>query len=225
MTMVSAIGSSPSLLDGLAALTRVGIGRPSGAGRPATARTAAPTPFRTADRVEISPAAASAAPATAAAAPEPSCDCNEGPDGLTDEERAQVRNLEQRDHSVRSHEHAHKGAGGAHAGGISYSYETGPDGRRYAVGGEVPIDVAPVEGDPAATIRKMQQIRRAALAPADPSAADRAVAAKAQQTAQEAQAEQSNPDAAAGRGAYRSAAARYGAPTRSRKPELIDVIA
>ena len=33
----------------------------------------------------------------------------------------------------------------------------------------MPIDVAPIPGDPAATVQKMEQVRRAALAPADPA--------------------------------------------------------
>jgi predicted lipid-binding transport protein (Tim44 family) len=45
-----------------------------------------------------------------------------------------------------------------------------------------------VEGDPEATIRKMQAVRKAALAPAHPSAQDRSVASRASQ--QEAKARQ-----------------------------------
>jgi len=41
------------------------------------------------------------------------------------------------------------------------------------------IDVAAVEGDPAATIDKMDVVKAAALAPAEPSAQDRRVAALA----------------------------------------------
>jgi hypothetical protein len=65
-------------------------------------------------------------------------------------------------------------------GGATYQFVRGPDGRSYAVGGEVSIDVS--EGNtPQETIRKAQQIRAAALAPQDPSAQDRAVAARATQ--------------------------------------------
>jgi hypothetical protein len=64
-------------------------------------------------------------------------------------------------------------------GGASYSFKTGPDGKRYAVGGEVHIDCSPVDGDPRATIRKAQRVQRAALAPAQPSGQDQAVAASA----------------------------------------------
>ena len=51
------------------------------------------------------------------------------------------------------------------------------------------IDVAPVAGDPQATVQKMQQVRAAALAPAEPSAADRRIAAQAAQQQVQAQAE------------------------------------
>ncbi len=90
--------------------------------------------------------------------------------------------LRQRDKEVRAHEAAHVAAGGPYVrGGPAYQYTRGPDGRMYAVGGEVQIDTAPVPGDPEATVAKMQAVRRAALAPARPSAQDRAVAAKAAQ--------------------------------------------
>ncbi len=108
---------------------------------------------------------------------------------LDEQEQREIRELQQRDRSVRAHEQAHKAAAGPHAGPVSYSYTTGPDGRRYAVSGEVPIDVSPVEGDPQATIDKMQQVRRAALSPAEPSDADRQVAARAQELERAAQAE------------------------------------
>jgi hypothetical protein len=58
----------------------------------------------------------------------------------------------------------------------------------YAVGGEVKIDTAP-ERDPEDTIRKMQQVRKAALSPTQPSAQDRSVAAQASQIEAEAKAE------------------------------------
>ncbi len=72
--------------------------------------------------------------------------------------------------------------------GASYQYTTGPDGKRYAVAGEVTIDSFVVSDTPQATITKMQQVRRAALAPAEPSAQDRSVATSASQ--KEAQARQ-----------------------------------
>jgi hypothetical protein len=101
-----------------------------------------------------------------------------------------IRELKQRDSEVRAHEAAHlAAAGGIATSGASFSYQQGPDGARYAIGGEVSIDTSPVSGDPAATIRKADTIRRAALAPAQPSGPDLAAAASATAMAAQAQAE------------------------------------
>jgi len=106
---------------------------------------------------------------------------------LSEEEQEQIEQLKQRDQEVRRHEAAHKAAAGGFAtGGPVFEYQKGPDGKRYAVGGHVSIDTSPVEGDPQATIQKMQVIRQAALAPGDPSSQDRAVAASAARKAQQA---------------------------------------
>lgn len=102
-----------------------------------------------------------------------------GAESPEEEHAEQIRSLKQRDAEVRAHEQAHAAAGGAFAGAPSYSYQRGPDGHRYAVGGEVSIDVSAIAGDPEATIQKMQQVKRAAMAPRDPSDADRAIAASA----------------------------------------------
>jgi hypothetical protein len=100
---------------------------------------------------------------------------------LSDEEKQQVAELKKRDTEVKAHEQAHMAAGGGLVqSGASYQYQNGPDGKQYAVGGEVKIDLSP-ERTPEATIRKMQQVRRAALAPAQPSGTDRSVAAQAAQ--------------------------------------------
>ncbi len=113
----------------------------------------------------------------------------QGMQQLSAQERARLQRLQQRDRQVRAHERAHVAAGGRYVrGGARYQYQTGPDGRRYAVGGEVSID-ASKEPTPEATIRKAQAVKRAALAPAQPSAQDRAVAAKAAQMEREARAE------------------------------------
>ncbi len=113
---------------------------------------------------------------------------------LSDAEQRDVARLRQRDAEVRRHEQAHVSAGGPYVQGrANYEYTQGPDGRRYATGGEVGIDVSP-ERTPEATIRKMQVVRRAAMAPADPSPQDRMVAAQASQTEQEARAEKVKND-------------------------------
>ena len=99
---------------------------------------------------------------------------------LSEEEQRNVRELKQRDREVRAHEAAHLAAAGRYAtGGASFEYERGPDGRSYAVGGEVGIDTSPVPNDPQATIQKARVIKTAALAPADPSTTDRKVAVDA----------------------------------------------
>ncbi|WP_068824613.1 putative metalloprotease CJM1_0395 family protein [Pseudomonas sp. BMS12] len=102
------------------------------------------------------------------------------------QEELELAGLVSRDREVRAHEQAHAAVGGGYAGAPTYTFRSGPDGKRYAVGGEVGIDTSPVPNDPAATLRKMEVVIRAALAPAEPSAQDRSVAAQA--TAQAAQA-------------------------------------
>ncbi len=109
---------------------------------------------------------------------------------LTEEEQNEVRELKARDREVRAHEQAHRAAGGQYiTHGATYSYQQGPDGQRYATGGEVGIDASPVSGDPEATIRKMQTVRAAALAPASPSGQDQQIAAQATQQAAQARAD------------------------------------
>ena len=112
-------------------------------------------------------------------------------ENLSTEEKQVVNDLKRRDAEVKAHEAAHMAAGGGIVqGGASYEYQTGPDGKMYAVGGEVHIDVTP-ERTPEGTIRKMQQVRAAALAPAQPSGTDRAVAAQATQIEAQARMERS----------------------------------
>jgi len=104
----------------------------------------------------------------------------EGPDGLTDPERQQVRELQRTDADVRRHEQAHAAVGGPYAGAPRYQFATGPDGKQYAVSGQVSIDASPIPGNPQATIQKLRIVQRAALAPGEPSGQDRQVAATAQ---------------------------------------------
>ncbi len=109
---------------------------------------------------------------------------------LTPEEQRKLQELRQRDTEVRNHEQAHVAAGGQYVTRApTYEYEIGPDGRRYAVGGEVKIDVSEVPDDPEATIEKARVVQRAALAPVDPSPQDRQVAADAAVMEREARAE------------------------------------
>ncbi|THB75081.1 MAG: hypothetical protein D6B28_01005 [Gammaproteobacteria bacterium] len=100
---------------------------------------------------------------------------------LTDSEKQMINELRIRDREVRAHEQAHKAVAGNLAGPVQYSFQTGPDGKKYAIGGEVDIDTSSVPGNPEATARKAEQIIRAAYAAAEPSPQDRRVAAAAQQ--------------------------------------------
>ncbi|SMH58750.1 putative metalloprotease CJM1_0395 family protein [Azospirillum agricola] len=97
---------------------------------------------------------------------------------LSAEAQQQVQKLKQTDANVRQHEAAHQAAGGGHAGAASFTHARGPDGKSYAVAGEVPIDIS-AESEPSATIAKMEQVKAAALAPSDPSPQDLRVAAQA----------------------------------------------
>lgn len=105
-----------------------------------------------------------------------------GPNGkkLSDEQKKAVQELKNIDAKVKAHETAHLAAGGGLVrGGATYKYEKGPDGQQYAVAGEVKLDTSADSDKPNETIQKMETVKRAALAPADPSAQDRSVAAAA----------------------------------------------
>ncbi len=102
--------------------------------------------------------------------------------------RAELTRLQNRDREVRAHEQAHLSTAGRWATtGPSYIYQAGPDGKRYAVGGEVGISTSPVPNDLEATIAKARQVRAAALAPARPSGQDLRIAAEASSMEQRAQ--------------------------------------
>jgi hypothetical protein len=98
---------------------------------------------------------------------------------LTPDQQAQLAKLIARDRQVRAHEASHLAAAGSLArGGARFSYERGPDGKMYAVGGEVDIDTSPGR-TPEETLSKARRIKAAAGAPGDPSPADNSVASNA----------------------------------------------
>lgn len=149
---------------------------------------------------------------------------------LTPEERKAVEKLKERDREVRRHEMAHLAGSGGHArGGARYEYETGPDGRSYAVGGHVDIDMSPVRGNPQATLQKAMAVQRAALAPAEPSGADQAVAAAAAGMAREAVRELAERKSGAGKtgSADPASEARRNpyAPARPETGRIVDAFA
>ena len=144
----------------------------------ARASLAAPNSARAADSRAAAAAAADGASRPAAKT-----------DELTAQEQQQVLQLKQIDRQVRAHEQAHLSVGGDLVrGGASFTYQTGPDQQRYAVAGEVSIDVSPAS-TPQETLPKAAHIRAAALAPADPSVQDQSVAAQAERMAGEARIE------------------------------------
>ncbi len=100
----------------------------------------------------------------------------------------EIQKLKSIEQKVIAHEMAHKIVGGQYAGPMQYKYARGPDNRMYIVGGEVAIDVSEAP-TPEETIKKMMQVQRAALAPADPSPQDKAVAIKAAMQLQKARLE------------------------------------
>ncbi len=98
---------------------------------------------------------------------------------LTKGEEMQISKLKARDAEVRAHEAAHLAvAGNLAAGGASYTYQQGPDGKMYAIGGEVPINLS--QGStPEETAANMRKVRAAALAPSNPSGQDLKIASTA----------------------------------------------
>ena len=137
-------------------------------------------------------------------------------------EQAEIRELATRDREVRAHEQAHMAVGGQYAGGVSYDYSRGPDGRLYATGGSVSIDISPVAGDPAATISKMQQVQRAALAPAEPSGQDRVVAAQAAQLIAQARSEIASASGTDGATSRTAGSREQGAEEQPANAEQVD---
>jgi hypothetical protein len=89
-----------------------------------------------------------------------------------------IAELERTEREVIAHENAHKAAAGRFGGPVHYFYTTGPDGKRYISGGEVPVHT-PATNDPEEALRNARQVMSAALAPGDPSGQDIAAAASA----------------------------------------------
>ena len=161
----------------------------------------------------------------AEAAADPEAGTSSSPAGdsqeLSEEEQREVEKLKDRDREVRAHEQAHVAAAGPYSrGGPKYEYERGPDSRRYAVGGEVGIDTSPVEGDPEATIQKARVVKRAALAPAEPSGQDRQVAAEASRMETEARREIAKRDRDDGSASGPTQAAASDTATEVEDPEV-----
>ena len=74
----------------------------------------------------------------------------DNPTELTKEEQRVVQKLRRQDTEVRRHERAHAAAAGPYGSPPTFQYTRGPDGKFYAISGEVKIDVNP-ESNPDAT--------------------------------------------------------------------------
>jgi pyruvate/2-oxoglutarate dehydrogenase complex dihydrolipoamide acyltransferase (E2) component len=99
---------------------------------------------------------------------------------LTIKEKIEIMELEQLERSVREHERAHlRTARNLAVSQPTFEYKEGPDGKKYAVHGEVKIDSAVAGGDAEEAIEKALKMQRTALAPSDPSSKDLQVAARA----------------------------------------------
>lgn len=85
-----------------------------------------------------------------------------------------LRRLQARDQRVRAHEQAHNLAGGGQvAPAVRYHYQTGPDGRRYAVGGQAHTPAGGGGSTAEQALDQSASLRRAAVAPTRPSYQDR----------------------------------------------------
>jgi hypothetical protein len=99
-------------------------------------------------------------------------------DKLNPDEKRLVKDLATRDAEVKVHEAAHQAAGGGMTGVASYSYQQGPDGKMYAIGGEVSISMK-ASSNPEETFRNAKQLIASAMAAGSPSPQDFAVVSSA----------------------------------------------
>ncbi len=133
-----------------------------------------------------------------------------------------IARLQNRDREVRAHEAAHQAAAGGLAGAARYDTAVGPDGRTYAVGGEVPINISGGR-TPEETIERMNRVQRAAMAPADPSGQDVSVASRASRMISQARMDLARRDAEIERAtrSHRSSRTEHSEPAAN-GPEAAD---
>jgi len=149
-----------------------------------------------------------------------------GPGQLSPAEKRVVAELQERDREVRNEENRHKAAAGKFAGEPQYVYRRGPDGKLYAVEGEVPInvDVTGTADDRKAALRRVEA---AAVSVQSPSSGDFGAVATAA-TAIAAQQNPAQPSAAERRAeaerAYRSRHAASGAGSDLAR-QVLDLLA
>ena len=87
-----------------------------------------------------------------------------------------LEKFKNKDAEIRTHEQVHASIGHTTAP-ISYSYQQGPDGKMYAVGGSVRLETS-MPDDPKAAAFKLDILQKAASAPSNTSGADNAIASQ-----------------------------------------------
>lgn len=105
---------------------------------------------------------------------------------LHPKDSASLEALKKRDEHVRGHEANHTGAPGVITiGSPNYSFQIGPDGKPYAVGGKVTLATVGTK-NPTVARERAGALKRAALANGDPSPQDLAAASSARDMENEA---------------------------------------
>ncbi|HCY38192.1 MAG: hypothetical protein DKM50_00380 [Candidatus Margulisiibacteriota bacterium] len=93
-------------------------------------------------------------------------------------QKVEIQKLKAAEAQLEAHEMAHKMVGGMYAGFVTYTMAVGPDGKNYKVQGEVNLDSS-AAASPEETVRKMERVISAAMAPLNPSPQDRSVVGRA----------------------------------------------
>lgn len=99
-------------------------------------------------------------------------DAAKSPGDLSQNERAELAQLQARDAAVRQEEKGHAAAAGQYGSAPQYEYQVGPDGQAYAIGGHVDMHIAAKTGSKEDINQALTTLQNAALSPNAPSAAD-----------------------------------------------------
>lgn len=143
---------------------------------------------------------------------------------LSPAEQELIDKLKSRDSEVRAHEAAHQAAGAGMTGAATYSYQQGPDGKMYAIGGEVSIST-PAGSSPQESIANAKKVAAAAMAAGDPSPQDFAVAASARvmEMKAEQQLNREKQEKLLGQESYRDASKMQDNPQEEERKSTLDI--
>lgn len=96
----------------------------------------------------------------------------EDPDSPDSDKQRVIEDLKKRDRDVREHESAHASDPRlVKIGSAQYDYTIGPDGKAYATGGRVTLSTG-TSRTPEEAIDKAEALKRASMAPGEPSSKD-----------------------------------------------------